>query len=151
MRIKIALLVTLCLVLPFSSFADEVSDLKKRIILDQKKLNIMEYMTFSNGEAENFWPLYNEYQERLFRLDLARSEMLSFYVANYRSLTDQQATEMIDGMFDVVDNRQAIMKKLTLSLEEILPAKKVYRYLQVENNIAAIEQYDLVKKIPLLE
>ncbi len=151
MRIKMTLLTTLCLALPFCAFADEVTDLKKKIILDQKKLSIMENMTFSNDEAESFWPLYSEYQEKFFKLDLMRSALHSSYVANYTSLTDQQAAEIIDGLSDIVDNRQTTIKRFTLDLEEILPVKKVFRYLQVENNIAAIEQYELVKKIPLLE
>ena len=58
---------------------------------------------------------------------------------------------MIDELSDIVDNRQTVMKQFSLDLEEVLPVKKVFRYLQVENNIAAMEQYGLARKIPLPE
>lgn len=151
MRTRTVLLALLLAIMPLVSFAQNVDDLKKQIILGQKKLNVMENVPLTDEEEENFWPIYGEYQEQLFELKVMRSRVLSYYVANYESLTDQQATNIMDNMFDLVDDRQDILKKFTLDLEEVLPAKKVFRYLQVENNIAAVEQYNLAKNLPLLE
>lgn len=151
MRTRTILVALLFAFMPLVAFAQNTDDLKKQIILDQKKLNIMENVPFSDEEAKSFWPIYGEYQEQLFELDVMRSRVVSFYVSNYKSLTDQQATDIMDNMFDLADNRQIVLKQFTLDLEEVLPAKKVFRYLQVENNIAAVEQYNLAKNLPLLE
>lgn len=151
MRIQKILLTILIVLMPFAVFASNTDDLKKQIILDQKKLNIMENLPLSDEEAGNFWPIYNEYQKQLFDLEFKRTQLLSYYVSNYKSLSDEQAIEIMNNMFDLTDNRQYIMKKMTIDLEEVLSAKKVFRYLQVENNIAAIDQYNLVQKIPLLQ
>ncbi len=43
------------------------------------------------------------------------------------------------------------MKKFTLDLEKVLPGKKVFRYLQVENKLEAIGRYELAKEIPLAQ
>ena len=151
MRTRTIFVALLFTFMPLVAFAQDANDLKKQIILDQKKLNIMENVPFSDEEAESFWPIYGEYQEQLFELDVMRSRVLSYYVTNYKSLSDQQAIDIMDNMFDLVDNRQIILKKFTLDLEEVLPVKKVFRYMQVENNIAAIEQYNVAKNLPLLE
>lgn len=151
MRTRTILLAILLAIMPLVTFAQDVDDLKKQIILDQKKLNIMQNVPLTDEEEERFWPIYSEYQEQLFELDVMRTRVLSYYVTNYKSLTDQQATDIMDNMFDLADNRQIVLKKFTLDLEEVLPAKKVFRYLQVENNLAAVEQYNLVQKIPLLQ
>ena len=151
MRIQKTLLTILVVLMPLAAFASNTDDLKKQIILDQKRLNIMENLPLSDEEANNFWPIYSEYQEKLFNLELKRTQVLSYYVSNYKSLSDEQAVEIMDNMFDLADNRQYIMKKMIVDLEEVLPAKKVFRYLQVENNIAAIEQYNLLQKIPLAQ
>ena len=151
MRSRTILLTLLLTIIPLVAFAQNTDDLKKQIILDQKKLNIMENVPFSDVEAKKFWPIYGNYQEQLFELDVMRSRIVSYYVTNYKSLTDQQAIDIMDNMFDLADNRQIVLKKFTLDLEEVLPAKKVFRYLQVENNIAAIEQYNLAQKLPLLQ
>lgn len=151
MKIPIIVLTGLIVLLPLIGYAGSTADFKKQIILDQKKLNIMENLPLSDDEAEHFWPIYSEYQEQLFLLDLKRSQILTYYVANYKTLNDEQAIDIMNNMFDLKDNRQFIMKKMTIDLEEVLPPKKVFRYLQVENNIAAIGQYNLVQKIPLLQ
>ncbi len=151
MKTRMILVALLFAFMPLVAFALDADDLKKQIILDQKKLNIMENVPFSDEEAENFWPIYGQYQEQLFELDVMRSRVLSYYVTNYKSLTDQQAIDIMDNMFDLADNRQIVLKKFTLDLEEVLPAKKVFRYMQVENNIAAVEQYNMAKNLPLLE
>jgi hypothetical protein len=151
MRIQKTLLTILIVLMPLVAFANKADDLKKQIILDQKRLNIMENMLLSDEEANSFWPIYSQFQEQLFQLDLKRTNVLSYYVSNYNSLSDEQAIEIMNNMFDLADNRQYIMKKMTVELEEVLPAKKIFRYLQVEKNIAAIEQYNLVQKIPLLQ
>jgi hypothetical protein len=151
MRAITILLTILVTLLPIAAFAADADDLKKQIMLDQKKLNVMENLPLSDEEADNFWPIYSEYQEQLFELDVMRSRVLTYYVTNYESLTDQQTINIMDNLFDLADNRQVVMKKFTLELEGALPIRKVFRYLQVENNIAAIEQYSLVQKIPLLQ
>lgn len=153
MRFK-TLLLTLCLLsLPLLATANDAGALRKQIILDQKRLHIMENLALDEQEAKKFWPVYRDVQEKIFAVDLDRSELLGFYVSNYKSLSDQQAAEMIDGMFLLAETRQALLKEfsLTLRMDDILPARKTFRYLQIEQNIAAVEQYDLVKKIPLLQ
>lgn len=151
MRIQKSLLTILIVLMPLVTFANNTDDLKKQIILDQKRLNIMENLSLSDEEATSFWPIYSEYQEQLFSLELKRTQVLSYYVSNYNSLSEEQAVEIMYSMFDIADSHQYIMKKMTVDLEEVLSAKKVFRYLQVENNIAAIDQYNLVQKIPLLQ
>ena len=151
MRIQKSLLTILIVLMPLVTFANNTDDLKKQIILDQKRLNIMENLSLSDEEATSFWPIYSEYQEQLFSLELKRTQVLSYYVSNYNSLSEEQAVEIMYSMFDIADSHQYIMKKMTVDLEEVLSAKKVFRYLQVENNIAAIGQYNLVQKIPLLQ
>jgi len=153
MRLK-ALLLTLCLLsLPLLAMADEAADLRKQIILDQKRLHIMENLALEEQEAEKFWPAYRDFQNKLFAVELDRSELLGFYVSNYKSLSDQQATDMIDAMFLLTETRQALLKEFSLALrmDDILSARKTFRYLQIEQNIAAVEEYGLAKKIPLLQ
>lgn len=132
-------------------YAQSTADLKKQIILDQKKLNVMENMPLAEGDADIFWPIYDEFQEELFELDQLRYQVLAQYAENYKTLTDEQASRIIDSMFDIADQRQSVLKRVSLAMEEVLPSKTIFRYLQVENNMAALEEYNLIKKIPLLE
>jgi hypothetical protein len=137
------------------AFAENVNDLKKNLVLDQRKLVVMENLTLSDEESEKFWPVFREYQENLYKLDMQNFDLLSFYLKKYKeqSLTDEQATKMIDAYFTLLENRRRLDRDFAfvLDMEKILPVKKIFRYLQIQQNIDAAQQYEISQKVPLLE
>jgi hypothetical protein len=149
MRLKSILLTILLLAVPFIAFADEALDLKKKIIFDQKKLVVMENMDFTDDEAKAFWSVYEKYQEELFQVSQRGATLILAYASVYQTLTDDQATKIIDEYYNIQDERLAIMKKMMVDVGKVLPGKKAFRYMQVESKLSAIARYELAKEIPL--
>ncbi len=149
MRIKTVLLTILLLAVPFLALADEAMDLKKKIMFDQKRLIVMENMDFTEAEAKAFWPVYEKHQEELFQVNQRGATLILAYASVYQSLTDDQATKLIDEYYDVQDDRLAAMKKMAVDVGKVLPGKKAFRYMQVEAKLTAIARYELAKGIPL--
>jgi len=78
MRNKITiLLATLILLTPALALADEAAELQKKIFMDQKKLVVMENMEFTEQEAQQFWPIYEEHQEKLFKNSLQLAKVIA--------------------------------------------------------------------------
>lgn len=151
MRIKTVLLTVLLLATPFLALADESYELKKQIMFDQKKLVIMENMEFTEEEAKAFWPVFDKYQEELFQVNQRGAKLILAYASAYQTLTDDVATKIIDEYYDVQDDRLAVMKKMAADVGKVLPGKKAFRYMQVENKLIAIARYELAKEIPLAQ
>jgi len=151
MRIKSVLLTILLLAIPFVALADEALDLKKKIIFDQKKLVVMENMEFTEAEAKAFWPVYEEHQEDLFRVNQRGARLILAYASAFQTLTDDQATKIIDEYYDIQDDRIAALKKMAVDVGKVLPGKKAFRYMQVEIKLMAIARYELAKEIPLAQ
>ena len=153
MRIT-SILVAIALIF-FSSiaFAESVDDLKKNIVLDQKKLAVLENLTLSDEEAAKFWPLFRDFQEASYDLEEKQIDMILFYIKNHKSLTDEQASNLINAYFLMDDNHRKLLRDFAfvLEFEKVLPAKKIFRFLQIQQNIEAIEQNEISKKVPLLE
>jgi hypothetical protein len=149
MRLKSILLTILLLAVPFIAFADEALDLKKKIIFDQKKLVVMENMDFTDEEAKAFWLVYEKHQEELFQVSQRGATLILAYASVYQTLTDDQATKIIDEYYNIQDERLAIMKKMMVDVGKVLPGKKAFRYMQVESKLSAIARYELAKEIPL--
>jgi hypothetical protein len=145
------LFVVLLISAPFTALADEAGKLKKKILMDQKKLVVMENMEFTDQEAKGFWPVYEKYQEELFQVGQRAGKLIVAYASVYHTLTDDQAKKIIDEYFDIRDQRQDIMKRYARDLKKVLPAKKMFRYLQVENKLEAIARYELARGIPLAQ
>ena len=149
MRIKSILLTILLLAVPFVAMADEALDLKKKIIFDQKKLVVMENMDFTEEEAKAFWPIYEKHQEELFQVSQRGATLILAYASVYQTLTDEQATKIVDEYYDIQDERLAVMKKMMVDVGKVMPGKKAFRYMQVESKLTAIARYELAKEIPL--
>lgn len=135
------------------AFAESIDALKKNIVHDQKKLVILENLTLTDEESAKFWPLFRDFQEASYDLEEKQLDMILFYMKNHKSLTEEQASNLINLHFQTSDNRRKLLRDLAFSLEfnKVLPAKKIFRFLQVQQNIEAIEQNEISKKVPLLE
>lgn len=151
MRIKSVLLTMLLLAVPFLSFAEDANQLRKEIMMDQKRLIVMENMELTEAEDQAFWPVYEKHQEELFQVNQRGAKLILAYAAAYQTLTDEQAVKLIDEYYDIQDERLTVMKKMASDVGKVLPGKKAFRYLQIESKLSAIGRYELAKAIPLAQ
>ena len=145
----ISCLLFIFMLLPIFAQADEAADLKKKIMFDQKKLIVIKNIKFTDDEGKFFWPVYGDLQEELFEINQQAAKLIIAYAASYQTLTDDQAAKIVDEYFTIQKKRLAILDKYMQKFTKGLPAKKVFRYLQIENKLLATVRYELAKGIPL--
>src|SRR5215467_9267695 len=77
--------------------ADNMQILRDKIKAD-KKLLVASNMELTESEAKGFWPIYDEYQKDLQKINRRIVNLLESYAADYRSksLTDDKAKKLID-------------------------------------------------------
>ena len=68
-----------------------------------------------------------------------------------QDMTDQKAQELLDQFVAVDDEALKVRRAHVKKFLEVLPAKRVARYFQVENKLNAIVNYDLARGIPLIK
>ena len=151
MRITTVLFTILLLVVPLLSMAEDSNQLRKQIMMDQKRLIIMDNMELTEEEGKAFWPVYEKHQEALFQVNQRGAQLILAYAAVYQTLTDEQAEKLIDEYYDIQDDRLTIMKKMASDVGKVLPGKKAFRYMQIESKLSAIGRYELAKAIPLAQ
>ena len=131
--------------------ADNMQILRDKIRAD-KKLVVATNMELTESEAKNFWPIYNEYQKDLQNINGRIVAVLESYAADFKgkSLTDDKAKTLIDEAV-AIDQAEANLKSTYApQLGKALPARKVARYMQIENKIRAVVKYDLAQGVPLV-
>ena len=148
--------IMVAMALIFSSsiaFAEDIDALKKNIVFDQKRLVVLENLTLSDEESAKFWPLFRDFQEASYDVEQKQLDMIIYYMKNHKSLTDEQASKLINAYFMMDDNHRKLLKDFAfvLEMEKGFPVKKIFRFLQIQQNIEALEQYEISKKVPLLE
>jgi len=140
-----------------SAFAQEKTDTNMQILLEKvkadKKLVVAANMDLSEAEATGFWPVYESYQKDLQGLnDRLRKTIIAYADAyNKKTLTDAQALQLTNEAIAIDQDEVQMRKAYAVKLAQVIPAKKVARYLQVENKIRAAIKYDLAAGIPLVQ
>ena len=132
--------------------ADNLEILRNKIRAD-KKLVVATNMELTESEAKNFWPIYDQYQKDLQKINQRIATVLESYADDFRrkSLTDDKAKKLIDEALSI-DREEANLKAAYApKLSKALPMIKVVRYLQIENKIRAVVRYDIAAGVPLMK
>jgi hypothetical protein len=132
--------------------ADSMELLRAKIQAD-KKLVVGANMDLTESEAKQFWPIYEDYQRDLQKINQRIIALIESYATDYRnkSLTDEKAKQLIDEAVSIEQAEVQLKSAYVPKLSEALPAKKVARYMQIENKIRAIVKYDLAGGVPLVQ
>ena len=118
-----------------------------------KKSMVTQYMALTASEAKKFWPVYEEYQQDLHKIDQRLLHLLQSYAADYKnnSLTDEKAQKPLDEWI-ALDNDDAKRRASHVpKVMKALPPKKAARYLQIENEYRILMKYDLATTVPLVQ
>jgi len=132
--------------------ADNMQILRDKIKAD-KKLLVSANMELTESEAKGFWPVYEEYQKELTAINQRIGKLIESYAADYRSntLTDEKAKKLIDELVAIGKAEAELQAASVPKLSKVMPAKKVARYLQIENKIRAALKYELAANIPVVQ
>jgi cob(I)alamin adenosyltransferase len=132
--------------------ADNMQILRDKIKAD-KKLVVAENMELTESEAKNFWPIYDDYQKELQKINRRLIKLLESYADDMhkKSLTDDKAKKLIDEANAIEQAEVNIKSTFAPKLSKALPTIKVARYLQIENKIRAIVRYELAQGVPLMK
>jgi hypothetical protein len=132
--------------------ADNMEILREKIKAD-KKLLVATNMDLTESEAKGFWPIYDEYQKDLQKINQRIVKLLDSYADDFRrkSLTDTKAKKLIHDAVAIDRAEADLMSTYAPKLSKVLPARKVMRYLQIENKIRAVVKYDIASGVPLVQ
>jgi hypothetical protein len=154
--IGIAMVIMLCGFPALSVAQDKPAD-NMEILRDKIKANkkflVATNMELTEAEAKGFWPVYEEYQKDLQKINRRLVSLLESYAADFRnkSLTDEKAKKLIDEAIAIEQAEANLKSTYAPKLSKALPVKKVVRYLQIENKIRALVKYDLAQAVPLVQ
>jgi uncharacterized Fe-S cluster-containing protein len=77
--------------------------------------------------------------------------MLDKFAANFGSMTDEAAKEILKEAFKIREDRNATMRKYAKKLERELPAVKVLQWVQVENKLNTLLDVQAASVIPIAQ
>ncbi len=126
-------------------------EVTRGVVAAERKLVVAQNMGLTQEESEAFWPIYNDYQNELRKINDREVKLIQDYAAEYETLTDERAIELLKIAMSIDDDQLKLRRKYVKRFQKVLPTKKVVRYYQIENKLDAIVSFDLARKLPLVE
>ena len=114
-----------------------------------KRAVVLSAMDLNEAEVRGFTPLYDEYQGEMKQIATRTSDLINKFAANYGSMTDGAAKEILKDFFAVREDRLALTKKYAKRMERALPPTKVLQWVQIENKLNALLDVEAAAIIPV--
>ena len=131
---------------------DDYMEVQREVLKTEKKAVVAEAMQFTDAESAVFWPLYNEYNEKMYIHNTDMYKLIKEYAEHYgEKMTDEKAVEIWNNSMKIEAALAKLQRSYFKKFQGILSGKKAARYMQLENKINALIAAELALEIPLME
>jgi hypothetical protein len=130
--------------------ADNMQILREKLKAD-KKLLVAANIQLTEAEAKKFWPIYDEHQKQLHKLNDQIAMLLVEYANDYnaKKLTDAKASALFDRSIAIEEAELKLKRATAAKVRKVLPGVKAAQYMQIENKIRALVKYEIAGEVPL--
>jgi Spy/CpxP family protein refolding chaperone len=139
-----------------AAIAQNVSDANIDILMQKikadKKLLISQNMDLTDTEAEQFWPLYDSFQNDLAGVNQRMANTIKDYAAtiNKGPIPTDAAKKLVNDALAEEADEVKMKRSYVDKLGQVLPSTKVARYIQMETKIRSLLRRELAQQIPLI-
>ncbi len=125
----------------------------KELMDTTRNIALIINLDFTVEENEKFWPLYEEYRQKIRGVREHKLSLIDEYAGRYRDDTvdDEFADRAIKDLIKIQIDTAKIRDKYWKKFRRIIPATKAARFYQLENKMDAEVEYILAGGVPLIE
>jgi hypothetical protein len=117
----------------------------------QQKAEMMgEVMQLSAADAAKFWPIYEQYDEELAKLNDQRVANIQEYSSSYDQMTDDKADELIHKAMSYRKQRAELLAKYYEQVKQALGGITAARFVQVEDQLLLIIDLQIDSSLPVV-
>jgi hypothetical protein len=126
-------------------------ELLRSDVRQQKAEMVGAVMQLSAADAAKFWPIYNEYDAQLSKLNDLRVANIQEYATSYSQLTDAKADELIQKALAYRKQRSELLATYYTRVREALGGITAARFIQVEDQLLLIIDLQIDSGLPLAQ
>jgi aminopeptidase N len=119
-------------------------------IMTDKRAVYARALQLTDAESRAFWPVYDEYEARVKKIDDRFVRLVDQYAEKYSTMTDADARQMLDARMNIDRDRMELQHVYTRKIARALPAIKALRYAQVESRIDNELQRKVMQLVPIV-
>ena len=108
-------------------------------------------LRLTEEEGKRFWPIYDAYQRSIEANTRRLTRMVEDVVAVGDRTSDAYAKNLAAQYLLALDDEARDFRRMHKSVMRALPAHKAVRYIQIENKLRALRDYEHASAMPLLK
>ena len=126
-------------------------EIVRSTIKTEKKTLIAEVMKLNDAESSVFWPVYNEYEEKYYKLNSDYYALVQDFANNFENMSAEKSTEILLKANKYHVDKAKLEKSYIKKITKVLSPQKALRFFQASNKISLMIDAALAAEIPLLE
>ena len=131
--------------------AGDVTDMQalRQAVRNDKRALVASMLNLSESEAKRFWPIYETYQREIDNNGRRRGVALQELMFRERPMTNPAAKQYATELLAVDEALMRARRAMRNRVMRALPAVKAARYMQLEEKIRAVQDYDVAATVPM--
>jgi hypothetical protein len=150
-KLTLTLIAMLAMSFIYAQTVDDYVELVRTQLKADKKVVVAEVLQLQPGEGDLFWPLYDEYNSAMYKIQTERVKLIKDFAANYTTMTPVKADELMLKAFEIKKDLLGLDKKYYARFKKVIPVTKAATYFQLENKIETLVNAKLAVEIPLMQ
>ncbi len=104
-----------------------------------KTAHITNALQLTSSEAEKFWPVYNDHEDKISTLRRQeRKEIFQIVKGDMDGLTDEEANTVIQKSLNFKERELELHRNFITQLKKVIPPKKILRLHRAEEEFKRI-------------
>lgn len=133
-----------------SNLDSDIQVLRSNIRADKTKI-MADNMKLTDAEAKTFWPVYQDYDANLAKLNDKKLALIREYANTYDRMTNVEAQSLTQRNLALEKQKLDLRELYFNKLSKVVSPKTAARFLQVDNRIDLLLNVQLASAIPLVE
>jgi hypothetical protein len=143
--------ISLVISVPAIAQVSDMVELTRTVLRTEKKAVFVQNMWLTEAEGVAFWPVYNEYEAELSKINDRVVKLLKDYADTFDTLSDAKAKEIVDESFSIRKKKLSLRKSYAKKFAKVIPQKKVFRFFQLDYAIEALVNFSIAADLPYME
>lgn len=133
----------LILILVFQSFSFYAQGPVRDKIKTLKVAFITERLALTSGEAQSFWPVYNEHEKKLEAIRRKERFQLRSQIGMIQDLSEKESSALLSEFLNIQEEKHLAERAMITDLKSVLPPKKILLLLKAEEDFKKrlLQQY----------
>ena len=149
-KVLVSLVFALTVIGGFAQESDLDPKFASYMIETERKTVFVQNMNLNEADAKIFWPIYNEFESELAPVREKGMSNLKAYGEQYESMTNEQATAIMNVSLANEAKRNKIRKKYFKKISKSLDAKTASRFLQLDLMVSMVLKLSVYDELPLI-